>query len=866
MPRDLIRSIVRNAAASRSLAVARSVARRACLARGVSTLAPALAVAGVVALALAIADKALAERLSRLAPRAVWLAAPFTIAALGALVHAIATAPTLIAAAARADASLGLKDRLSSALELGSSNDPFAAWTIAQAEQLAAQADPRRVVPVRLRWAHAIAPALACIAIAVTIWMPARIPSTTQPDPATLAAARTSTAQQIKSAATALASQAPAATATPARPEELRALEDLQSELAESRLSPEDARLAAAQRVEQAASRMDTEARERQTSLDRAREALSAAARSADQGSASNPSGTDADAPSLTEALREGDLARAADALRSIDRQRNDMLPEQREAIAQQLEELARRIENTESARNDRESPTQPPNKFDASPATNTNADKPESGSQERDPARAPEAAQPKDSPADTPKPESPKPPPPSKQSPLDRLRDAMREAARQMRPDAPNEAKPRDQSGPAQKQREPSTPSSPTNSSSKPTSDPKDGSPRPPPNEPTRNPQENSDQPSEPKAPSERPAPSDQPSRPSPSSPSGQSPGNTAPDAAPPKNATPKDSPTNPADGPAPTTPSQDPSAPKGDAQQSQAPRPSPSGTSPQGQNPAPSDNPTPDATPQRSPSPTQRDKPAPQPGEQPSPQGSDQPDPSALRRAERELRDLADQPKDAQEQQRRAQRLRDLAHELQKQMTPEQQQEVQRLAQQIAQEAQQRRDGAAPDQKRTGPGEQRPPTPTPGVQSGAEGADHSNPAGKPSPDGSAHGINPDMSGVQNGSGSLGPGVPPRSGPAASEPQASDRTLDARRAPEGRPRERVIAEWYSNRPPATGEHAARATPAEEVRRAADAADRAIEQQTVPARYSDLVRRVFKRYAEQVATPPPASEVRPAPR
>jgi hypothetical protein len=55
------------------------------------------------------------------------------------------------------------------------------------------------------------------------------------------------------------------------------------------------------------------------------------------------------------------------------------------------------------------------------------------------------------------------------------------------------------------------------------------------------------------------------------------------------------------------------------------------------------------------------------------------------------------------------------------------------------------------------------------------------------------------------------------------------------------KPPERTIAEWYSDKP---NEHEGTAgAPAEAIRQAAQGAERAIEQQQVPARYQDLVRR-----------------------
>jgi hypothetical protein len=107
-------------------------------------------------------------------------------------------------------------------------------------------------------------------------------------------------------------------------------------------------------------------------------------------------------------------------------------------------------------------------------------------------------------------------------------------------------------------------------------------------------------------------------------------------------------------------------------------------------------------------------------------------------------------------------------------------------------------------------------------------------------------------------GSDAQGPGIPPRQGPA---PPASptDRTeaVDARRqTPTG---ERVIAKWFDPNSP-NGAGVSREAIREDVRQAAAGAEKAIEQQVVPGRHSDLIRRVFRRYAERIE---PAA--RPAP-
>lgn len=102
------------------------------------------------------------------------------------------------------------------------------------------------------------------------------------------------------------------------------------------------------------------------------------------------------------------------------------------------------------------------------------------------------------------------------------------------------------------------------------------------------------------------------------------------------------------------------------------------------------------------------------------------------------------------------------------------------------------------------------------------------------------------------------GPGFGPRAAtpPAAPTDPAQSQTepVDIRRGPEAgdRPPERVLSELYSDKP-ADRTGAAAPNPGQALRSAAQGAERAIEGQTIPPRYRDLVRNVFRRYAEEGA-------------
>ncbi|MEL6498318.1 MAG: hypothetical protein AAFZ67_12200 [Planctomycetota bacterium] len=72
--------------------------------------------------------------------------------------------------------------------------------------------------------------------------------------------------------------------------------------------------------------------------------------------------------------------------------------------------------------------------------------------------------------------------------------------------------------------------------------------------------------------------------------------------------------------------------------------------------------------------------------------------------------------------------------------------------------------------------------------------------------------------------------------------------------------RERVISEWFKDPEGRPLDAAAPSEARDTIQRAARNAERAVEQQTVPRRYEDLVRRVFERYAERTQRPTDATD------
>lgn len=79
---------------------------------------------------------------------------------------------------------------------------------------------------------------------------------------------------------------------------------------------------------------------------------------------------------------------------------------------------------------------------------------------------------------------------------------------------------------------------------------------------------------------------------------------------------------------------------------------------------------------------------------------------------------------------------------------------------------------------------------------------------------------------------------------------EAASETMAVPPSPGAAPSERVIAEWRSDRPGADPA-VSRREMAESFQRAAESAERAVEQQTVPQQRRELVKRVFRRFAER---------------
>ncbi|MBL8887507.1 MAG: hypothetical protein JNK16_12685 [Phycisphaerales bacterium] len=803
----------------KTLKSAAKVARRRLVADFLARLG-VLALAGsVLACALVLAAK-----LAWIPPMPWWgFAALAVVATVAASILAYRGKWSPERSARELDRSLGLNNTLGSALELRASSreteQPFIAELAARAEHLAGSAHPSRAVHVRIGPVWYIWPVLAAIAFACFAWIPDRSFRAEA-----LAKKR---AQENKEAvaeirAIAKSVQESPTTASPDQPENPldQKFSEIEEELAAGRLTAHDARVRTAEELSKRAESTETKARQTEATVEEARRALARAAARSRQ--ASSP-----EAARLSEALRKGDLESAAAELERLSKSSGTA---EREQAAKELDNLAKNLSSDPKA---------------DSPETSTPADSaPQSGEQPnpkseseqlRDAAeqaakdlRQPPAAQQPPSQSQTPKPNetdtrqgNPKTPDQQKDQPKDQPKNPREQ------PNPAQSPKPSEQQQP-----DPSKPPG-SQDASKPSGEPKPqgGSEK----QEQSKPSEQSKQPDQSKQ-GDQPSPSEQPGQqPAPQQPGQQQPSQQQPGQQQDKGSEKKNA---PAQG-----------APQEQAPGQQRPQP--------GEKPSEKPNQKPDEKPgdKGQDSKSAERQPQQQPGTRPSEQSGSQSPKESGKPEQQQNQPGADkgsqQPSGSQPQ--------PTDQSVTRQQQPGQSQSgqsnprpdagpsggAQKLAQDLRNLSRQREN--AQQQRETARGmrdraeqmlENASPEERARLQELAKRLADSNRAA------------------------------PRNTPAPW--RGPTQTFDARPDPNStplddrRPAERTIAEWLSEPKPG-GTAPAGAVPQEPIRRASESANQAIEQQSIPPQYSDLVRRVFKRYAESAQTPPPSPPPAQAP-
>lgn len=315
-----------------TLRIAHAASRRALASEFLRLGGRALGVGSAAALALVAADKLAGG----VAPWPLLVALPLGISAVAAAVWAVLRRWNPLRAAIELDRALGLKDRLSSALEFDAQgkSDPFAQIAVRDAEAAARGVKLNQVIPLRPDWTWIAWPLAGAAAVAAAIWAPHVVwPEPTADERAPIATAAEAAAEVA--AATEVAQTVVESTVEDlASPEELQTLRELHEQLVGGRSDPDEARTKAAGEIEQLAGKLERQAREEQLRQDALRERLAQLAKDEGGQGRSSP---------LADALERGDLAAARDAVRALMNGADQLTPEQRAQAARELERLAAR-------------------------------------------------------------------------------------------------------------------------------------------------------------------------------------------------------------------------------------------------------------------------------------------------------------------------------------------------------------------------------------------------------------------------------------------------------------------------------------------------------------------------------------------
>ncbi|HEX2837325.1 MAG TPA: hypothetical protein VHN77_04260, partial [Phycisphaerales bacterium] len=260
-------------------------------------------------------------------------------AVIGAAVSALRWSSTKRGALAL-DERLGLRDRLTSALELSERRaSAVEQLAIADAEAIAGRVSARNAVRVRPGRAWLVAVPFAIVGVGLWKWMPSvalwtpvpptRTASVVQPE------AKQQAAEAVKDAARAVEQFADTTAAT-----QLEALKRVEEELAQPR-ADRDSVTSAARAVGEAGESMTKQAARTQAEQQRLLDAMAERSRSAD----GSPTPRSAEMERLASALRRQDAAGAAEAAREASERFDQMAPAERAAAEDQLRELAAAME-----------------------------------------------------------------------------------------------------------------------------------------------------------------------------------------------------------------------------------------------------------------------------------------------------------------------------------------------------------------------------------------------------------------------------------------------------------------------------------------------------------------------------------------
>jgi hypothetical protein len=279
-----------------------------------------------------------------------WLAAgPIVAGAVGGVVAGLRNRRSLLGAAGEVDRRLGLKDRLSTATAFGTVEAPadaFVRLALDEAEAASGSLDPRRAVPIVWGAAWRVWPMAAAAAVAIGVWAPSTdLWSGQRAREKEQARAREATARRLAEAMgpSRPETAAPLAVQRSAEKHDQNAvLEEIQRELASGKIDPAQAAARGAKELERVAAERDRQGEEASRARESVDEAIARMARSGSDNQAGSP---------LARALRDGDFAAASRAAKELLDAKPEQTAEERARTAAEMEQVVRDLRDAERAR-----------------------------------------------------------------------------------------------------------------------------------------------------------------------------------------------------------------------------------------------------------------------------------------------------------------------------------------------------------------------------------------------------------------------------------------------------------------------------------------------------------------------------------
>lgn len=309
------------------------------LARFVRAAGLALTVGAAAAIALVVTDRLLALE----SPSWLLIGAPVMGAIMVAATWAALTPRRPLDVAAEIDRALRLEDRLGSAMALQSrsNDDPFAALAVAEGERVAPEVRVRQATPIVFGGAWWAWPVVLAAAVAGAIFLPAFDLAQRRQQEAQLA--KRTAERDLAAADLAEARNAVAPDETEmvdlATPTDLQTLEELERQLAAGEVDPDAARAKAAGALNDAADDLDRAADQDEQSLDALRDQFQGLSET--ENAPSSP---------LSKALSEGDYGEAQRLIEEYQRQIEQLEESERRAIADELRQLSESIDQPEES------------------------------------------------------------------------------------------------------------------------------------------------------------------------------------------------------------------------------------------------------------------------------------------------------------------------------------------------------------------------------------------------------------------------------------------------------------------------------------------------------------------------------------